>query len=349
MNPKVFRQTAVGNKQKQKSMKKLILGITALIAFSCSEKPQTRFSLNGTVNSIENGTFLYLNLNNKKLDSTKIEDNSFQFNTQLPWSPIRLYIHTKDYSNYTSFWAENKSMTFKAIDTDFKSANITGSKSELLSQALYREIDSLPRKERLIKEMEYVKGHPNSIVSANILSIYSTTWGKEKTKVLFDQFSKENKESYYGRKIERYIELNKEPKIGEQYVDFEMSNQNGSFKKLSEVNGKVVLLEFWASWCGPCRKENPNLIKTYKEFNPKGFEIFAVSLDNNKNSWISAIEEDSLNWEHVSDLKGNENEASLIYGVNGIPDNFLIAENGVIIGRNLRGEELNKKLKELLK
>lgn len=330
-------------------MKKLILGITALIAFSCSEKPQTTFSLKGTVNSIENGEYLYLNVNNKRLDSTKVEDNSFHFKTELPWSPIRLYIHTKDYSKYTAFWAENKSMTFEATDTNFKKANISGSESELTSKTLYEEIDSLPRKERLIREMEFVNENPNSIVSSNILSIYSTTWGKEKTKKLFDQFSIENRESHYGRKIERFIELNKEPKIGEKYIDFEMSNKKGSFKKLSDANGKVVLLEFWASWCGPCRKENPNLVKTYKQFKPKGFEIFAVSLDNNKDSWIRAIEEDSLTWEHVSDLNGNENEASLIYGVNGIPDNFLIAENGAIIGRNLRGKELEEKLNEILK
>ena len=118
---------------------------------------------------------------------------------------------------------------------------------------------------------------------------------------------------------------------------------------MSELNGKVILLEFWASWCGPCRQENPNLVKTYNIFNPKGFEIFAVSLDEDKESWLKAIQEDNLKWKHVSDLKGSRNEASLIYGINGIPDNFLISENGEIIGRNLRGDKLNQKLKEILK
>ena len=131
-------------------------------------------------------------------------------------------------------------------------------------------------------------------------------------------------------------------------IDFFRENSIDSLKKLSELKGKVILLEFWASWCGPCRQENPNLVKTYKNFKPKGFEIFAVSLDENKESWLRAIEKDNLNWEHVSDLKGDRNEASLIYGVNGIPDNFLIAENGEIIGRNLRGDKLNRILKEIL-
>ena len=196
--------------------------------------------------------------------------------------------------------------------------------------------------------MEFVKNNPSSIVSSSMLSIYATTWGKEKTTELYEQFSKENKESEFGQEIARYIELNKQPKIGEQFVDFESENQIGQLKKLSDLKGKAVLLEFWASWCGPCRQENPNLVKTYKEYNPKGFEIFAVSLDQNKEDWLKAIQKDSLDWEHVSDLKGSRNEASLIYGVNGIPDNYLIAENGNIIGRNLRGEQLNEKLKEIL-
>jgi len=128
-----------------------------------------------------------------------------------------------------------------------------------------------------------------------------------------------------------------------------MEDENGKLKKLSDIKGKTVLLEFWASWCGPCRRENPNLVKTYENFSSKGFEIFAVSLDVDKDSWQKAIAKDGLNWKHVNDLKGQSNEASLIYGVSGIPDNFLISANGEIIGRNLRGESLNQKLKEILK
>lgn len=136
---------------------------------------------------------------------------------------------------------------------------------------------------------------------------------------------------------------------GEMAPDFEAELIDGTTFKLSNLRGEFVLIEFWASWCGPCRQENPNLVKTYDEFNSKGFEVFAVSLDEDKDSWLKAIEKDSLNWKHVSDLKGRENEASLIYGVNGIPDNFLINQNGVIVARNLRGEKLNKKLEELIK
>ncbi len=131
-------------------------------------------------------------------------------------------------------------------------------------------------------------------------------------------------------------------------MDFEMEDPNGEIRKLSDFEGKLVLLEFWSSNCIPCRKENPNLVKTYEKFNPKGFEIFAVSQDIKKESWLKAIEKDSLPWIQVSDLKGHENSASLIYGVHAIPDNFLIDRNGIIIERDIRGERLNAKLKELL-
>ena len=195
----------------------------------------------------------------------------------------------------------------------------------------------------------FIKTNPNSLVSAHALNIYATTWGKEKSSELYESFSDVLKASEYAKNIKQFIDLNKEIQIGDTFVDFELNDPNETPKKLSSLRRKVTLLEFWASWCGPCRAENPNLVKTYEKYNPKGFEIFAVSLDNNKKGWLDAIKKDNLNWIQTSDLNGDRNKAALIYGVSGIPDNFLIDENGIIVARNLRGEELNEKLSELLK
>jgi len=128
-------------------------------------------------------------------------------------------------------------------------------------------------------------------------------------------------------------------------MDLTMNDTEDTPLTLSSLKGKIVLLDFWASWCGPCREENPTVKKAYAKFKDKGFEIYAISLDVKKDAWLKAIEEDGLPWLHVSDLK-NDTSAEL-YGVSGIPMNFLLDKDGIIIAKNLRGEALTKKLEEV--
>ncbi len=331
-------------------MKNILLGFIVLLTIACNEKPKVKFSLSGNTTGIENGTILYFedNLTGELIDSCIVNNNSFKFQTVLSNSPLLVVLRLKDHTQYRFLWLENNQMTFDGTKTNFKNANVTGSNSENLSQALDKQEANLSRKDIRKLDIEFVENNPNSIVSAYILSVYSKTWGKEKTINLFEQFSKENRNSEYGKEIAKYIELNKNPKIGEQFVDFEMSDPNGNFKRLSNYKGQIILLEFWSSWCVPCRRENPNLVKTYEKFKQNGFEIFAVSLDEKKDSWLDAIEKDHLKWEHVSDLGGHNNKAALIYGINNIPDNFLIDRNGTIIARDLKGDELNEKLAKLM-
>lgn len=152
--------------------------------------------------------------------------------------------------------------------------------------------------------------------------------------------------SYY-QDLKQKVDANKKLAIGAEAPEIELQNPNGEMVKLSSLRGKVVLIDFWASWCKPCRIENPNVVRMYKKYNPKGFEIFGVSLDKSKQAWVDAIAQDQLTWLHVSDLQFWNSKGAKTYNVSSIPKTFLIDENGKIIGKDLRGEALENKLAEV--
>ena len=134
---------------------------------------------------------------------------------------------------------------------------------------------------------------------------------------------------------------------GSEAPDFTQKPPEGEELALSSLKGNIVLIDFWASWCGPCRRENPNVVRLYNQYKDKGFDILGVSLDNNKNKWIDAIAKDQLTWKHISDLKGWASQLAKPYGVRGIPYTVLVDPNGQIIATRLRGASLEAKLREI--
>jgi len=167
-------------------------------------------------------------------------------------------------------------------------------------------------------------------------------------KAKFDALGPRAQASNLGKKIAERLQKLVRSGVGDLAPNFTLSTPEGKALNLYDIKGKVKLIDFWASWCGPCRRENPNVVKVYAEYHPKGLEIIGVSLDNNKTNWLTAIEKDGLKWIHLSDLKGWQNEAVLMYGVESVPHTVLLDADNRIIAKNLRGDALHAKIAELL-
>ncbi|MGF7079302.1 thioredoxin-like domain-containing protein [Mucilaginibacter sp. UYCu711] len=170
-----------------------------------------------------------------------------------------------------------------------------------------------------------------------------------KVEPLFHKFSPELQSSELGKYALGRIEAGKRRQTNIKATDFTQNDLNGKPFTLSSLRGKYVLVDFWASWCVPCRAESPNLLKAYQVLKSKNFEVVSVSLDNSKASWENAVKTDKLPWIHVCDLKGMNNAVALMYAISSVPQNLLINPQGVIIAKNLRGENLTEKLSAYIK
>lgn len=255
---------------------------------------------------------------------------------------------SKTHDEYNAFVKSNSPMTdeYTKLYSDYQAArqaNDTAKVAEIEKRA-----DEL-QKQMIENQKNFVKNNPSSYVSPSLLSGLAYEMEASELESIISNFDTAIANLPQIRALSERARVMKAVSIGQKAPDFTLNDVNGNPVSLSSKLGpKLLLLDFWAAWCVPCRQENPNVVNVYKEFNKKGFDVFGVSLDQTKEDWLKAIEDDKLTWTHVSDLQFWNNAAAKLYAVQGIPANFLLDETGTIIGRNLRGQDLYNKVKEVL-
>lgn len=201
-------------------------------------------------------------------------------------------------------------------------------------------------KEDLIKEIKANPSKTETIKLIQRVGGYDPDY--KEMGALFKTLDKSVKKTNEGKLFERYLKSLANVAVGKKAPGITQFDLEGNPYGLQNLKGKYVLVDFWASWCPPCRAENPNLVAAYAEFKDRNFEILGVSFDRDFDAWKKAIEDDNLTWKHISDLQYWNNGAAIPYGIKAIPQNVLVDPNGIIIARNLHGEDLKNKLREVL-
>ena len=317
--------------------------------------------------------YYYLNsAGNVGIDSCKAKDGKLTFN--FFGEPTALVISsTKEIgSDGTTFgtpvfWIDKSDVVIKGKANDITSMEVSGSPINVNLKRLQNTLAPLKEKKETFQisnklaEADSIRRIITSIYTGEITHNLNSTYGmimlyylalgksinSQEIEHLLNMFNDKLTDSRYTQAVKSILRNSTAINIGKLAPDFVQSNSDNKKVALSDYRGKFVLLEFWGSWCGPCRDENPELVKIYKKFSKSGFEIVGVSVDVNRQTWLQAIKNDNLTWPQLSDLRGQSNEAALLYNINAVPSNFLIDPKGVIIALNLRGNALSKKLSEI--
>ncbi|MGL4518480.1 MAG: redoxin domain-containing protein [Phocaeicola sp.] len=356
----------------------LAAGIATFAA--CQSEPSYR--VKGTTENIENGDTIYLQEYKggvmTKLDSTVVQEGSFFFIGRQDSAVNRYITYTKGNKRYfTDLFLENGNIDVKLGEKSQVSgtpnnkiySEIKGVFTDLQASIkeeyqLIKSNDSLSEEDRekamsLVEErnnagmkviFELLKKNMTNPVGVYLLPQYASAFDTKEQKELLELVSSPFKGDERIQRLQNRIETIEKTAIGQQFTDFEMNTPEGTMVKLSSFisQNKYTLVDFWASWCGPCRVEMPHVVAAYEKYKSKGLGIVGVSLDRDEKKWKEAIQTLKMPWPQMSDLAGWNCEGASLYGVNSIPATVLINQEGIIVARNLRGAALEEKFAELL-
>ena len=346
-------------------MRKLLLSIVAASMTLAACNAQSGYKVTGTVEGMPDGKAIIATVNGSSLDTlakADVKNGSFEFTGNVS-EPTGAYIMVIGQRGAIPFMLENANITVNAgqagltvtgsegqkIYDQFMAINATAQQEAMKLQQEYQAANGDQAKMQAVqeayaklmtdaqaKETELIKANPDSYVSTFVIVSSMGQMEYEQLKERYNLLGEKAKASAQGKAIAAQIAKLESTAIGQIAPNFTITTPEGESISLYDIKGKVKLIDFWASWCGPCRGENPHVVEIYKEYHPKGLEIFGVSLDNNKEAWVKAIADDGLVWKHGSDLKGWQSAPAQLYSVSGIPHTVLLDENNKIIAKNLR-------------